>query len=415
MQNTMDKDVIIKVENLGKKFTKSLKRSLVYGTTDVARNMFGIPSKTTELRKGEFWSLKGVSFEVKKGEALGVIGQNGSGKTTMLRVLNGIFPPDEGKVWIKGRLGALIAIGAGFQPQMTGRENIYLNGTILGMTRKELDQKMQQIIDFADIGDFLDAPVATYSSGMTVRLGFAVMIHSEPEIILADEGLGVGDLAFVLKCYRKIAEFRRNGGTIILVSHGMSLIRNNCQKVLWLDHGEPRMYGNTQEVCDAYEGYMMQKDAKTDTDDGSIINNDPLTKITGVDILDKDLKVQEQYNAGEPLTIRIHYDVKRVVEKPVFSVTIYNPENYVPICNFTVMDKYEFDKVDGVGYIDFKLDKLVLKASEYRISITFTENNDINNILEWHEKTYRFIVAPNGIVTYGAYNPFPKWELHQGE
>lgn len=411
----MDKDTIIKVENIGKKFSKSLKRSLFYGTSDVARNMIGIPSKTHELRKGEFWSLEGVSFEVKKGQALGVIGENGAGKTTLLRVLNGIFPPDSGKVMIKGRLGALIAIGAGFQPQMTGRENIYLNGTILGMTKKELEEKMQQIIDFADIGDFLDAPVATYSSGMNVRLGFSIMIHSEPEIILADEGLGVGDLAFVLKCYRKIAEFRRNGGTIILVSHGMSLIRNNCQQVLWLEHGKPKMYGATQEVCDAYESFMMRKDSDGNTDTGSIISNDPLTKVVKVEFLDKDLKTQKTYNFGESLTVRVHYDCKRKVEKPVFSVTFMNPENQAAICNFTTLDGFKIDSVEGTGYIDFKINKLALKASEYRVSITFTENDDVNNILEWHEKAYPIIIDSNGVVTYGFYNPFPTWELHKNQ
>jgi ABC-2 type transport system ATP-binding protein len=296
---------------------------------------------------------------------------------------------------------------------MSGKENIYLNGSILGMSKEEIDEKYDQIVAFADIGDFLEAPVATYSSGMTVRLGFSIVIHSNPEILLADEGLAVGDLAFALKCYRKISEYRREGGTIILVSHGMSLVRNTCQKVLWVDKGVTKMYGDTQEVCDAYESFMMNKDSTSNTEVGAIINNDPLTKVTKVEFLNKDDKTQAEYYTGELLKVRLHYSCKRRVEKPVFSVTFMTPENVTAICNFTILDGYKMDSIEGDGYIDFVIDNLSLKPSEYRVSLTFTENDDINNILEWHEKYYPIIINGKGIVTYGLTNPFPKWELHK--
>lgn len=409
----MDKDVIIKVENLHKKFSRNLKRSMLHGSIDVAKNMFGVKNNSGVLRKGEFWSLKDLNFEVKKGEALGVIGQNGSGKTTLLRLINGIFPPDKGKISFRGRLGALISIGAGFHPHMTGRENIFLNGAILGMTKKEILAKYDQIIDFADIGNFLDSPIATYSSGMNVRLGFSIAIHSDPDILLADEGLSVGDMAFGLKCYRKIAEYRREGGTIVLVSHGMSLVRNSCQKALWIDKGEAVEYGDVQKVCDSYENFMVKKDSHSNTDKGAIINNDPLTRITKVEFLDKNDQKQDEYNFGEPFKARIYYSCKREVIKPTFSITIHNPENIVPICHFSFLDGALFEKIYGDGYVDFKLNKLTLKASEYRTTVTFTENNDINNNLDWHDKNYSFIVKANNVVTYGLYNPFPEWELNQ--
>ena len=204
---------------------------------------------------------KDLSFDIEKGEIIGLIGPNGSGKTTLLRLINGIFPPDKGTVAIRGKMGALIAVGAGFHPHMTGRENIYLNGILLGMSKQEIKKKFREIVEFADIGDFIDAPVATYSSGMTVRLGFSIAIHSDPEILLADEVLAVGDLSFVLKCYRKIAEYREKGGSILLVSHGMQLIRNTCQKVMWIDRGKVKKYDNTQETCDKYESYITKQDS----------------------------------------------------------------------------------------------------------------------------------------------------------
>jgi lipopolysaccharide transport system ATP-binding protein len=193
--------------------------------------MFGIQVKTYCLRKDEFWALDNISFNLKKGESLGIIGVNGSGKSTLLRLITGIFPPDMGRIAIRGKVGALIAVGAGFHPHMTGRENIYLNGTILGMTRKELNEKMDEIISFADIGDFLDAPVNTYSSGMRVRLGFAIAVHCEPDILLVDEILSVGDLAFRNKSMRKMAEFREKANALIFISHNLEQVRNLCSKV----------------------------------------------------------------------------------------------------------------------------------------------------------------------------------------
>ncbi|GAH76747.1 unnamed protein product, partial [marine sediment metagenome] len=161
----------------------------------------------------------------------------GSGKTTLLKLLNGIFWPDKGKISVKGRVGALIQVGAGFHPLLTGRENVYINAAILGMTKKEVDEKFDSIVEFADIGDFIDAPVKYYSSGMFVRLGFAVAVHCELDILLVDEVLAVGDLAFALKCHRKMSEFRLNGGTVVIVSHNMQAIRNMCKKVLWINNG----------------------------------------------------------------------------------------------------------------------------------------------------------------------------------
>jgi lipopolysaccharide transport system ATP-binding protein len=203
-------EVVVSVKNISKKFCKALKRSMAYGIVDLSKNLFGIKPESTELRNEEFWALDDISFELMRGESLGLIGVNGSGKTTLLRLLAGIFPPDRGEIMIKGKVGALISVGAGFHAHMTGRENIYLNGSILGLSREEIDSKFEEITDFAEIGDFLDAPVATYSSGMRIRLGFSIATAIEPDVLLLDEILAVGDAKFRNKCYNRIGKMQNN-------------------------------------------------------------------------------------------------------------------------------------------------------------------------------------------------------------
>ena len=182
-----ESEVILSAKDVSKKFCKKLRRSMAYGLTDLTKNLFAIKPGSAELRKEEFWALKDIDFELRRGDVLGLIGVNGSGKTTLLRLLSGIFPPDKGEIMIKGRVGALIALGAGFHPYFSGRENIYLNGAILGISRDELDAQFDKIVEFSEIGDFIDAPVATYSSGMRVRLGFSVAIAMKPDVLLIDE------------------------------------------------------------------------------------------------------------------------------------------------------------------------------------------------------------------------------------
>lgn len=263
-------DLAIKIENVSKKFCRDLRKSMFYGMTDVFRNMFGVPYHLDHIRKSEFWVLDGINFEIKKGETLGLIGANGSGKSTLLRLLTGIFPPDKGKIFINGRIGALIAVGAGFHPHMTGRENIFLNGTVLGMSKVEIKERFNSIVDFAEIGDFLDAPVSTYSSGMYIRLGFAIAIHSQPDIMLVDEVLAVGDAKFQRKCLNKISELRKNGTTFIMVSHNMQNIEGACSRVVLLHYGKQIVVGSPKNVVPVYE-LMLKSGKLLDVNDAAII------------------------------------------------------------------------------------------------------------------------------------------------
>jgi lipopolysaccharide transport system ATP-binding protein len=248
----MDNETVISVENVSKKYCKSLKKSMYYGAMDIGRNMLGLSSRSESLRKDEFWALNDISFEVKKGETLGIIGPNGSGKTTMLKLLNGIFWPDKGKITVKGRVGALIELGAGFHPMLTGRENVYINAAILGMKKGEVDKQFDSIVEFAGVGDFIDSPVKYYSSGMYVRLGFAIAVHSEPRILLVDEVLAVGDEGFQRNCFSKIGELKKGHVATIFVSHNMHLISAFTDKAILLNHGEGRYFENVGDGIKEY-------------------------------------------------------------------------------------------------------------------------------------------------------------------
>ncbi len=232
----MNGEVLVKVENLSKKFCKDLKTSLWYGVKDLASGLSG-NRNVRELRNKEFWAVKDISFELRRGECLGLIGHNGAGKSTLLKILNGLINPDAGKVTIKGRVGALIELGAGFNPILSGRENIYNNGAILGFTRKEIEGKIEEIIDFAEIREFIDMPVQNYSSGMKVRLGFSVAAQMEPDVLIIDEVLAVGDLGFRIKCLNRIGELLNNCA-IIFVSHSMTQVSRVCTHGLLLQRGE---------------------------------------------------------------------------------------------------------------------------------------------------------------------------------
>ena len=307
-------ETLILAENVSKKLCRDLKRSLRYGVQDLASELLGRPNAGGELRKGEFWAVKDACFEVKRGEALGLIGPNGAGKTTLLRMLNGLIKPDEGRITMRGQVGALIQLGAGFNPILTGRENIYINAAVLGISKKEIDQKLDEIIDFADIGDFIDAPLRTYSSGMEVRLGFSVAINLRPDIMLIDEVLAVGDLAFRNKCLDAIQEILNSGVAFVFVSHSPERINRVCDKAIYLRAGRIISCGATGEVISAYV---------TDcSDTGTRFHHRPGTEkymqVRNVVLLNENGQPIDQVISGGPLTIRMEFEAKRPLDTPLF-------------------------------------------------------------------------------------------------
>ncbi|MFD0933347.1 ABC transporter ATP-binding protein [Psychroflexus salinarum] len=264
------KETLVEVTGLSKKFCKDLKTSLWYGVKDLIAGYSG-NKKKRELRPKEFWAVKDISFTLKRGECLGLIGHNGAGKSTLLKILNGLINPDEGKVVMRGRVGALIELGAGFNPVLSGRENIYNNGAILGFTRKEIDEKLQHIIDFAELEEFIDMPVRNYSSGMKVRLGFAVAAQMEPDVLIIDEVLAVGDLGFVLKCFKTIDTILPNTA-IIFVSHSMPMVSRICNQIILMDKGQAKFQGeDVSKAIDLYYTRFASNDVKILYTDNNIV------------------------------------------------------------------------------------------------------------------------------------------------
>ena len=294
----MENEVLVKVEGLSKKFCKDLKTSLWYGVKDLVSGITGNHNDGT-LRQKEFWAVKDISFELRRGECLGLIGHNGAGKSTLLKILNGLINPDEGSVTMRGRVGALIELGAGFNPILTGRENIYNNGAVLGFTRKEIDAKVEEIIDFSEIREFIDMPVQNYSSGMKVRLGFAVAVQMEPDVLIIDEVLAVGDIGFTTKCLNKISEITATCA-VIFVSHSMPMVGKICTETILLNKGVIKAKSNnTSDVIQTY--FSEFNNAKQYIT--SYENTSAFDKIELIgDYKEKDIQVSNYLN-----NIKIHY------------------------------------------------------------------------------------------------------------
>lgn len=238
---------IIKAENVSMRFRLSADRI-------TSMKEYVVRMLTGRLQYKEFWALRNVSFSVEKGEVLGVIGHNGAGKSTLLKVISGILRPTEGSVTVQGNIVPMLELGSGFDFDMTGRENIFLNGAILGYSKEFLTAKYQEIVDFSELGDFIDEPLRNYSSGMMMRLAFSIATVVEPEILIVDEILAVGDADFQAKSKRRMMELMSDGTTVLLVSHTLSQVREMCDKVLWIEHGQVQGYGEAKVLCDAYEG-----------------------------------------------------------------------------------------------------------------------------------------------------------------
>lgn len=324
---------ILSVDNVSKKFCRNLKRSLWYGVKDLAGEMLLRGDGRAELRRDEFWALEDVSFELHQGETLGIIGRNGAGKSTLLKLINGLIKPDMGSILVQGRVGALIELGAGFNPILTGRENIYVNAAVLGLPRKEVDRRLDEIIKFAEIDEFIDAPVQSYSSGMRVRLGFSVATHLNPDLLLIDEVLSVGDSSFRERCYNHLNEFRMNGGSVIFISHNTLAVEAICDRVVVLDHGRTIDTGDPARVIEGYEQRMMKLSRQADLrlhhnptmDDANDI------RITAVECYDMAGNRREEFEFGKSFEVRLHYETNKDIHKNYFVVAIRKGSRHDPL------------------------------------------------------------------------------------
>lgn len=322
-----DKEVVLSIKNLSKRFCRDLKRSLLYGVQDIAGEMFGSQRQNVQLRKGEFWALKDVNLELRRGEALGLVGANGAGKTTLLRIISGLIAPDHGSVEIKGRVAPLIALGAGFNPILTGRENIYVNMSILGLSKQEIEARFDEVVEFAEIGEAIDSPVQSYSSGMAARLGFACAIYTEPDILLIDEVLAVGDMKFRAKCYRRLAQFRERGISFILVSHSSISVLSICNVAVYLSRGKVKIIDEVGKVISQYEKDLNIGNLSLTSDCQGVLSFpeddlQPDLQIVTLGFKDLEGKILNPLITGNPAVFFVEAILKREFSDLKFSMII---------------------------------------------------------------------------------------------
>ena len=421
-------EVLIKVDHLSKKFCRSLKRSMYYGVTDTLKTMAGVNYSTDTLRPSEFWSLHDISFELRKGETLGILGANGSGKSTLLRLLAGIFPPDHGKIEINGNIGALIAVGAGFHPHMTGYENIYLNGIILGLTKDRIDEIIDDITAFSEIPeDALKAPVATYSSGMKVRLGFSVAMHCEPDILLVDEVLSVGDIGFKNKAVRKMNEFREKANGLIFISHDLEQMRMICDRVIVLDKGVCVFEGDPDKASVYYEEVIRENQIKIQNsffeNKENVVSKlnvigfqDENIELLDLKLINESLKEQYIVALNDKLVICIDFKLNQFVESLSIFVTISKESKpffwCIDISNNLGNTEYFRNLESGNYRVIIGLEKHNLTPGKY-IFGTVTFRNDLT--YETYNKTRFakfFTVSSDGLkLDRGVVNVIEKWEI----
>lgn len=326
-----------------------------------------------------FYALNDVNIHVKKGEMIGFIGENGSGKSTLLKIITGVLTPTSGEMEINGNIAALLELGSGFNPEYSGYDNIYLNGMVLGFTKEQVDEMVDDIISFADIGDHLYQPVKTYSSGMFVRLAFAVAINVDPEILIVDEALAVGDLEFQLKCMEKFTEFRNAGKTILFVSHDVNAVRRFCDRVYWLKNGVVEDEGETMEVTEKYENFLKRKSLKTVDREKSVVEEHSAPEIVTVDkatLLDENMEPVDIVEQNSCVYVKVEYTVKDETPKnPVLGVAIRTVQNHY-VCGLnTLLDKTKIPWKKGKNTFYIKYPKMALLSGEYYFDVAFFEEN----------------------------------------
>jgi ABC-type polysaccharide/polyol phosphate transport system ATPase subunit len=323
------------------------------------------------LPREEFWALQDITFSLKRGEVLGLVGLNGAGKSTLLKILSQVTVPTSGSFVVRGRLGALIEIGAGFHPELTGRENVFLNGAIMGMSRREVQSKFDRIVAFAEVERFIDQPIKHYSSGMQMRLGFAVAAHTDPDVLLIDEILAVGDASFQAKCLNKLAELKEQDKTIILCSHNLSNISDHSKTVLWLDRGRVRMLGEADAVVDAYlEHVTAAMGAEEETAHGPQADTaHRLASIHKVSTLDGGEAPQTRFDRGDRVLIDITYSAAQPVPGAVFAVSVHDIHGYPLGGVVTDPDSVKITAPVDDGVLRLILDPFLFNRGAYTLSV----------------------------------------------
>jgi ABC-type polysaccharide/polyol phosphate transport system ATPase subunit len=362
----------IAVENLGKRFF--LKHEVQRSLKSTILSAF----RGRSLRE-EFWALRNVNFTVEIGQTLGIIGANGAGKSTLLGLLAGTMKPTEGSVRVQGKVSSLLELGAGFHPDLTGRENIYLNGAILGLSRDEIAKRFDRIVAFAELEDFIDTPVKHYSSGMYVRLGFAVAVEVDPDILLIDEVLAVGDETFRKKCLAKIDSFQKQGKTLLIVSHDLETVKKISEQALLLDEGSLLEIGQPRNVIDKYIDLGIYKQEDLDVKEWG--NRD--AEIKDIILLDINGQEKTRFKNGETIQVKINYDAYKRIDKPVFGYSIVDNDGKLIFGTNTQIAGIDVDYIEGKGSVDLLLDPNILIRGKFYFSFSLHSADHLTN---YHRK-----------------------------
>jgi ABC-type polysaccharide/polyol phosphate transport system ATPase subunit len=385
----------IAVDGVSKRFR------LAHNRADFLKEAVGRRERTEFT---DFWALKDVSFEVAEGSMFGIIGHNGSGKSTLLRMLSNIYRPTSGTIHTKGRISALLELGTGFHPQLSGRENIYLNASILGIPAKVIERRIEDIIAFADIGEFIDSPVKIYSSGMKVRLGFSVAVHVEPEILLLDEVVAVGDERFKRRCFEHIYELRRQGVTIVLVTHSLGQVQSLCDRALWMDHGEVREEGEAIDIARSYLQQVNLAEAEAGFD-GNLGDADLALEgrgerrgtgeitIESVSFMNAHRAVTPFANSGRPLVVRIHYKANEPVKNPSFAIRFHTDGGTMITAPNSRRGRLHTGLMEGEGTVIYKIPRMHLTPGTYHLTAGVYDENNLH-IYDQRDREFELRVQP---------------------
>lgn len=409
---------VIKIEDVWKKFKIYHDR----GTTLKEKILY-----RDRNRYEEKWVLKNINLTIKKGETLALIGENGSGKSTLLKLLSRIIYPNKGQIEISGKVSSLLELGAGFHPDMTGRENIYINASIFGLNKSEIDGKLDEIIGFSELSEFIDNPVRTYSSGMYMRLAFSVAVNVDPDILLIDEILAVGDANFQKKCLDKLKEFKKKGTTIIIVTHDLSNVEKLCDRVVWMQEGIIKNIGEPGQVIDSYLQYMNYKRERTletkynkeerdpnekNTETKEAVSNKTQMKedlsienqegnvqrwgnreaeITDVKMLNSKGEVKHCFHSGESITIQIKYKKNKDMDEYVFGIGIFNQDGISCYGTNTFIDKLKISSISSEGKVEFIIDELLLLEGKYTLDVAVHAED--GRAYDYFKNIYQFEVV----------------------
>ncbi|RCK77239.1 MAG: Teichoic acid export ATP-binding protein TagH [Anaerolineae bacterium] len=368
-----------------------------------------------QIKHQTFWALQNINLKVYPGEVFGIIGPNGAGKSTLLKVVSRVLRPTKGRVRVVGKVAPLLELGAGFDYELTGRENIFLNGAILGYSKREMEKRIDRIVEFAGLQDFIDAPLRTYSSGMVARLGFAVATDERPEILIVDEILSVGDTEFQTRSFERIQSFQAQGTTILLVTHDIGRVETMCQRAIFLYHGQVVAQGKATQVVDRYLGRIRQREearlAEEQMDEQSWRWGNRKIEITKVEFLDEKGQPKNIFQTGDYFALRIEYQAHEPIDSPVFGMAIFHNDGTHITGPNTQFAGLDLGRVEGKGYVLYEVDRLPLLKGLYRVSVAVHNASD-SEMYDDHDRGYQIRVENSNREIYGYISLSGKWTFH---